>query len=85
MKEKTKVSVALSYTFGEKAPIVVASGKGETAKRIEEIAKKHNIKIVTDPNLAHLLSEVEIGNCIPEETYEAIASIFAFLEKKYRF
>lgn len=80
MEKKQDISVALSYTFGEKAPIVVATGKGLLAKKIREIAKANNIEIVLQEDLAVLLSESEIGDCIPEETYEAVAAIFAFLK-----
>lgn len=77
--KKIDISVALSYTIGEEAPIIVASGKGEVAKLITEIANKNGIKIVTDEALANILIESDIGDCIPESTFKAIASIFAFL------
>lgn len=79
-KEKIDLSVALSYTLGEEAPIIVASGKGLVAKRIKEIAIENGIKIVEDEALANILIESEIGDCIPEATYLAIAAIFAFLQ-----
>lgn len=82
MENKIDISVALSYMLGEKAPIIVASGRGEVAKLIEKIANENNIKILQDEKLANILVESEIGSCIPESTYEAIAAIFAFLEKE---
>ena len=83
MKEKPehRISVALSYNLGETAPVIVASGKDLIADRIVEIARKHGIKLVRDEILANVLSESDIGECIPEETYRAVAAIFAFLEK----
>ncbi len=80
--KNTDYSIALSYILGQKVPIIVASGKGDTAKRILEIAKQHKIEIVENTELANILIHEEIGACIPEETYMAIASIFAFLIKK---
>ncbi|HOF85056.1 MAG TPA: EscU/YscU/HrcU family type III secretion system export apparatus switch protein [Treponemataceae bacterium] len=71
-------AVALSYTGHEPAPVIVASGKNELAKRMREIAREHEIRVVEDPLLADILSDVEIGNCIPGETWEAVAAIFAF-------
>lgn len=83
MQEDQKdVSVALSYKLGEQAPVVLASGKGEIAKRINDIAAEHGIRIVKDSSLANILIQSEIGACIPEETYRAVAVIFAFLEKQ---
>ena len=69
-------SVALSYTFGEDIPMITASGRGAIARKIREIADKCHIPLINNPLLA------EIGSCIPEETYQAVAAIFAFLQKK---
>jgi type III secretion system FlhB-like substrate exporter len=51
------------------------------ARRMLEIAEECGIGIIHDPILADILGEAEIGTCIPPETYEAVAAIFAFLEK----
>ncbi|PIE98455.1 MAG: flagellar biosynthesis protein FlhB [Treponema sp.] len=80
-KKKIDCSVALSYTFDKNPPIIISKGKGLLAEQIREIASKNGIEIVKNSELAGLLSEQEIGACIPVETYEAIAGIFAFLEK----
>lgn len=76
-----KAAVALSYTGEEPAPVIVASGKNELAKRLLEIAREHEIRVVEDPLLADILSDVEIGNCIPRETWEAVAALFVFFER----
>lgn len=76
-----KSAIALSYTEGLTAPIIIARGKNEQAAKMLEIAKEHGIQIVADTTLVDILSDAEIGSCIPLETYEAVASIFAFLEK----
>ena len=83
MKENPehRISVALDYPLGETAPVIVESGKALIADRIVEIAREHGIKLVRDEILANVLSESDIGECIPEETYRAVAAIFAFLEK----
>ncbi len=81
MKQEHRISVALSYEIGDTAPIIVANGKDLIADRIVEIARENGIKLVQDEVLANVLSESEIGACIPEETYKAVAAIFAFLEK----
>ncbi len=75
-------SVALSYTFGEDIPMITASGRGAVARKIREIADKCHIPLINNPLLAEVLVDTEIGSCIPEETYQAVAAIFAFLQKK---
>ncbi|HNY17776.1 MAG TPA: EscU/YscU/HrcU family type III secretion system export apparatus switch protein [Treponemataceae bacterium] len=80
MKE-AKNAVALAYGIEMEAPTVIASGRGDMARRMLEIAEECGIGIIHDPILADILGEAEIGTCIPPETYEAVAAIFAFLEK----
>jgi len=80
MKE-AKNAVALAYGIEMEAPTVIASGRGDMARRMLEIAEECGIGIIHDPILSDILGEAEIGTCIPPETYEAVAAIFAFLEK----
>jgi len=79
---KKDCSVALSYTFGESVPLITATGHGAVAQKIREIADRCHIPLIKNPLLAEVLVGAEIGSCIPEETYQAVAAIFAFLEKK---
>jgi Uncharacterized homolog of the cytoplasmic domain of flagellar protein FhlB len=74
-------AIALSYTDALEAPLVLASGKGLLAERMLEIARDCGIPVVADPDLSAILSSAEIGSCIPAESWEAAAAIFAFLEK----
>jgi len=77
-----KQAVALSYDeTKDPAPKVVAKGIGDVAKEIIEIAKENNIPIQEDPTLVEMLSELEINQTIPEELYEVVAEIFAFIYK----
>jgi len=61
---------------------IIASGRNEIARRMLEIAETCGIKTVSDPFLADIMYSSEIGTCIPEETWGAVASIFAFFGKK---
>ena len=81
-KKGLDCAVALSYTLQSKAPIITAAGKGLTAKKIKDSAERNGVKIVEDGALANILVHQEIGACIPEYTYNAVAAIFAFLLKK---
>ncbi|MCM3539296.1 EscU/YscU/HrcU family type III secretion system export apparatus switch protein [Priestia endophytica] len=77
----SKKAVALAYLKHEKTPKVVAKGGGDVAKDIIEKAKENNIPIQEDPSLVNLLHNLELNERIPEELYEAVAEIFAFIYK----
>ncbi len=65
--------------LSQEAPRISAIGKGKVAEKIIEKAKEHDVPIVEDPTLVELLSELDINETIPEELYEAVAEVFAFI------
>lgn len=76
----THFSVALSYDGDKAAPVVVAKGQDLVALEIRRIAAEHDVPVVPDPPLARSLhSTVEVGHEIPEELYEAVAQLLAFV------
>lgn len=77
--DKRQRAVALQYAEGDKAPHVVATGAGEIARRILELATKNNIPIKRDDSLVDILSQLDLGYEIPQETFRAVAEILAFL------
>ena len=77
-QEKT---VALSYPADADVPFIVASGKGFLARRIEELARQNGVPVVSEPAAADILSLAEIGQSIPEQTYETLAKVFAFIRR----
>ncbi|MEN9797445.1 MAG: hypothetical protein RL653_1141 [Pseudomonadota bacterium] len=79
----THIAVALRYRRGEdKAPRVVAKGKGPAADRIRELARENGVPIVKDVPLARLLHKrVKVGAAVPAETYKAVAAVLAFVWK----
>lgn len=76
---KRKHAVALKYGEEDRAPKIVASGAGEIAKKILEIARENKIPIREDDSLADILTNLDVGFEIPPETYRAVAQILAFL------
>ena len=80
MQVNKKKAVALGYNRF-KAPRVLASGAGEIANRIIDLAKEHDIPIKEDPDLIEILSKVEVDQEIPPNLYKAVAEIFSFLYK----
>lgn len=80
MINKRKQAAALSYDQqSQDPPRISALGKGKIAENIIEKAEEHNVPIVEDPSLVELLSELNINETIPEELYEAVAEVFAFV------
>ena len=76
----THVAVAIQYDEEEMgAPTIVASGRGEVAREIRQIARRHNVPIVRNVPLARALSELAINSEIPEEFYDAVAAILKFV------
>ena len=79
MAKKAKKAVALAYQKGMKAPEIIASGKGHVAENMLEEAKKHEIPVYKDDKLATILTELEIGEQIPEALYDAVAQVLVFV------
>lgn len=74
-------SAALSYS-GEGAPVLVAKGDHNIARRIVETAREHGVPIVQDEQLTELLCQIPLGDEIPPKLYVAVAEVLAFV---YRF
>jgi len=77
-----KKAAALRYNdLKEKAPRLVAKGKGQSAENIIKIAQLHNLPIQKDEDLIELLSNVELDKEVPEVLYKAVAEVFSFIYK----
>lgn len=77
----THIAVALKYdqeiSF---APILVAKGADIVAENIKEIGNKNSVPIVENKVLARTIYKtVEIEDIIPEELYEAVAEVLAYV------
>src|SRR5688500_6813823 len=76
----THFSVALRYSSDALAPVVVAKGQDHLALKIRVLAREHGVLVVPDPPLALTLHAiVEIGRMIPEELYQAVAELLAYV------
>lgn len=75
-----KEAIALSYKPSDTSvPKVLAKGKGKIAENILEQASLHDVPIHEDPNLVQLLGQLDLNESIPEELYQAVAEVFAFI------
>ena len=79
-KTKEKTAVAIAYEPGERAPKILATGKGYLADKIIEKAKEEDVPLYQDNQLANTLSRLEIGDMIPPELYEVVAEILVFVD-----
>jgi flagellar biosynthetic protein FlhB len=79
----THIACALRYNPMEApAPMLLAKGADLMAEKIKDIAREHRIPIRENKPLAQALyKSVEIGQSIPEDLYQAVASILAQLDK----
>lgn len=71
-------AVALHYGAGDNAPVVVASGMGYVAEKIVETAADHGVPIYEDNSLATILTQLRLGQEIPDELYQAIVEIYVY-------
>ncbi len=78
--DKNLTAVALAYDPGDMAPRILATGKGNIAKKIIEEAKAADVPFYQDSKLAETLSALEIGDAIPPELYEVVAQILVFVD-----
>ena len=74
---RKKKAVALKYNLEQDpAPVVIASGYGEVAERIINIAEERGIPVYRDDSTASMLCMLEVGASIPEELYQIVATIY---------
>ena len=77
-----KAAIALRYDVDrDKAPLVIASGRGPVADEILRLADENKIPLYEDPELAKLLSKLELDTEIPAELYTLVAEVLFFVYK----
>jgi flagellar biosynthesis protein len=72
-EEKPSRATALRYTDGSDAPEVVATGRGEIARKILETAEEAGVPVRRDPALVEALGKLDVGQAIPPDLYVAVA------------
>ncbi len=77
-RNPSKKAVALQYEAGDGAPVIVASGMGYLAEKIVEVAADSGVPIYEDNSLATILTQLKLGQEIPEELYKAIVEIYVY-------
>lgn len=74
-----KKAAALKYEESYTSPVVTAAGMGYVADKILEKASEDKVPIVYDKELANLLTNIDIGDSIPYELYDAVAKVIAYV------
>ncbi|MHC4605452.1 MAG: EscU/YscU/HrcU family type III secretion system export apparatus switch protein [Planctomycetota bacterium] len=80
MASERQLSVALRYLRDrDKAPRVIAKGRGLIAEQIIRIARQRGIPVHRDTDLAEVLVQLDLDQLIPTELYRAVAEILSHL------
>lgn len=76
----THFAVALKYDGTRPAPECVAKGQDLVALQIRRVAEEHDVPVIEDKPLARSLhASIEIGQLVPEELYQAVAQVLAYV------
>lgn len=75
---RKKRAVALHYGADDTAPVVVASGMGYLAEKIVDVAQANGVPVYEDDSLATILTQLNLGQEIPAELYQAIVDIYVY-------
>jgi len=71
-------AIALNYD-GVTAPRVSARGEDELAQAIIQLAIQHEVPVYENASLTRWLSQLDVGDEIPQQLYQVIAEILAFV------
>lgn len=79
----THFAVALKYDASNmQAPTVIAKGADYVALKIKEVAKQNGVMTMENKPLARaIFAQVEIGDAIPAELFQAVAEVLAYVYK----
>ena len=82
--EPSALAVALAYSEDDRAPVVVAKGKGLLAQAIVERAREAGVYVHESRELVALLMHVDLDQHIPSQLYLAVAELLAWLYRLER-
>jgi len=72
-------AVALRYETEDEAPKITAKGAGQVAETILRIARESGVHIEDNRLLSEALMQFKVGDYVPQELYEIVAEILAFV------
>ena len=75
-----RAAVAMRYDVDrDKAPMILATGRGPIAEEIIRVAEDNKIPLYEDTELAALLSKIELDSEVPPELYVLVAEVLFFV------
>jgi len=78
----SEMAAALRYEHGQNSvPVVVATGMGDLAAKIKEIAGREKIPVYRDSVLAQALVKLGAGYEIPPELYDVVAYVLVHIAR----
>ena len=79
-KGAQRLAVAVKYDVEkDKAPRIIATGKGNVAQKILELAEEHQVPFYEDESLTDILSKLDLEQEIPGELYVLVAEVLSFI------
>lgn len=81
LPERSKLrAIAIKYDVKkDKAPKIIATGRGTIAEEILKIAEENKVPLYEDDSLTDLLSKLDVESEIPPELYTLVAEVLAFV------
>jgi flagellar biosynthesis protein len=77
-----RTAVAMRYDVEtDKAPLILASGRGAIADEILRVAEENKIPLYENRDLANILAKLEIDTEIPAQLYVLVAEVLFFVYK----
>lgn len=74
-------AIALRYWAGLPAPFLAAKAEGRAAARLLELAAEADLPIIEDGPLVQAVFPLDVGDYVPEECFEIVARVFAFVKR----
>lgn len=79
-EKKNLRAVAIKYDVKkDRAPKIVASGRGGLAEEILRLAEENKVPFYEDKALGELLGKLQFDEEIPPELYTVVAEVLAFV------
>lgn len=80
-KDRKKLkAIAVKYDLEkDRAPKIIASGKGGVAEEILRLAEENGVPLYEDASLADLLARLELDTEVPPELYTLVAEVLSFV------
>jgi flagellar biosynthesis protein len=77
-----RTAIAVRYDVEtDKAPLILASGRGAVADEILRIAEENKVPLYENRELANMLAKLEIDTEIPSQLYVLVAEVLFFVYK----